>query len=220
MRIRDFLVMANNFGEKVMENLKIKFKPDGLPEVELSLKCLLELHGKSIFMSKLVARAFNERRIFWEDSKHELSFVLDAKQKEVCLEALENATRALDATLKDLQGADRAALELVDLFLALSSMVKTTRDRIAQIPSVDEYNAWVLEIGGDQSEKTSSAEQLEEYLEVIRDLRLRTYPLWSSLIDLLPDGEVAREARQKYADGLRSFQLDSSTVEPNWTSSP
>ena len=102
------------------------------------------------------------------------------------------------------------------MLLALSSILKATRDQIAQLPSVDDYNKWVLEIGGDESEKTSSAEQLEEYFEAIRGLRLRTYPLWSSLIDLLPDGEVAREARQKYAGGLRSFQLDSSTVEPNW----
>ena len=100
MRIRDFLTVANTLGKKVIENSKIKFKPDGLPELEFSFQGLLELHQKGILVSKLVARAFNQRRILWEDSKHELRFVPDLKRKQVCLDSLENATQALNTALE------------------------------------------------------------------------------------------------------------------------
>lgn len=177
---------------------------------------MLDLHQNSIAVSKLVATGFNKRRLLWEDLKHELSFVDQDKRTGVCLASLTQSDAAIGQLIEDTHGSSGSDLKLIDLLLSLQSMLKSAGDQFREVPEVKAYSAWVWETGVRSSEYTTPQEQLEDYLKVVRELRRRTYPIWSSLIDLLPDGLVRTEAESKFASGLKSVGLDSLSVEPDW----
>jgi hypothetical protein len=216
MRIRDILQMIKTLGRNLANSVKLKLKPDGTPEIEISGEGLLDLHARSILLSKLVADGFNKRRIFWEDTGHELSFVEPRQRTGVCTAAVKNASAAIDTAISEISGGSGAELKLVDILLAISTKLRQADGEFLNVPDLEKYNAWVLNIGGDASEKMTAEEHLQKYIEVIRSLRQNTYPLWESIIDLLPDGEVSKEAVQCLKNGRKSVELDSAETEPKW----
>jgi hypothetical protein len=213
MRIRDFLQMAKTLGLNVVNSLTLTFTAEGFPALKFSGEGLMNLHQNSILLSEFIATGFNERRILYIDFKHELHFVEQSERTKVCLASLDEIDDAI-ATVKDRgTSSSHQQLVLVDMLLAIKGMVQDARSGFLMIPNIAIYNA--MSDNKDDEEMTSS-EQLEQYFTVIRQLRLQTYPIFESLIDLVPGGFVKTRAQEQFAQGLKTVQLDSSAVEANW----
>lgn len=216
MRIRDFIKLPAKVIANLIGSATLVFTPEGEVGFKLTPGAVMNIHQNSIVLSKLIANGFNMRRLFWEDLKHELQFVPQEMRTEACLGSLKEADAALATVIEGTSDSGGYELELVDMLLSLRSSLKWARDEFVKIPDVEKYNTWTREIGGDSGEGMTSHEQLQEYFRVIQQTRMRTYPIWQTLIDLLPAGNVKTEAETKFAQGLKTVEVDSASVESDW----
>jgi hypothetical protein len=213
MRMADVLQLLKN----VTSNVTIKL--DGktmFPSIELSGKGLLELHGDSIWVAGIVGDGFLKPRILWEDFAHEFKFVEPAKRGVVCRDALMNAAAALKQGRGQGQvtGRTSAQFAIVDLLVAAEATLEVaSREMVVER---DDYNRWVLGTGGGNEEKMSEDEHLASLVETVRNVRLKTLPIWSSLIDLLPDGATKAQADEKLRSGYKTVGLDGLDTMPDW----
>ena len=82
---------------------------------------------------------------------------------------------------------------------------------------IEDHNAWIRGMGGDPSEMMKSDAEFLEYLTtVVRSARSETYPLWGSLIALLPTGPVKTDAEGHFAAGCDSIGLKTGAVVADW----
>jgi hypothetical protein len=216
MRIRDIVQTLSQLSSNLVSGTTVKGTIPGIAEIEVSGQGLLELHKLHILVAKVVSTAFNQRRIYWHAEDHELKFIEPANRKKVCIDSMKTANTAIDTALSDLTHGTPAEATLADLLLAISTANKLITDRFFEIPELSDYNAWVLDIGGEANEKMTDEEHRLEYVKVIRDLRVKTYPLWESIIDLLPAGNVLQSATESLQLGRKGLGLDQSEVEQPW----
>lgn len=216
MRLRDILQTLKQLPANLVKNSKVKISIPGVFDWEISGENLLALYKRSAILSQVVATAFNDRRIYSQDEPHELRFVEPPERKSVCLKAIELADEGIDKAVNSLSSGSAEELKLVDLLLSIKTMNKSAKDKSLQVPELEEYNKWVLEIGGDSTEKMTDEEHRQAYIEVIKELRVHTLPLWESLVDLLPSGHVLEIASQHLESGRRSVGLDKGEVEQTW----
>jgi hypothetical protein len=184
-----------------------------LPAAKSSGTGLLELHKHEAILVNAVMSSFNQRRIYWHDEAYELRFLPPSDRKRVCVSTIETANTAVRQAVGSSSGGTGAELKLIDLLLTISPRAKLAADQFLEIPEKDAYNTRVLNTGGDSSEKMSDEEHRELYHKVIRDLRVQTYPLWESIIDLLPSGLVFETASKNLETGRNCFTLDRSEIE-------
>jgi hypothetical protein len=211
MRMRDVLQLLKN----VTSNVTVQL--DGatmLPGLELSGKGILDLHANSIWIANVVGDAFLKPRIMWEDFNHEFHFVHPAERGTVCRDALLMAATALREVRIQVAGHTSAEFAVVDLLVAMESVIDVAARNV--LVSRDEYNAWVINTGGNADEKMSEDEHLAALVDIIRNVRRDTYPLWYSLIDLLPEGVTKTQAEQKLKQGCKTVEMDTGDITPNW----
>jgi hypothetical protein len=211
MRMRDLLQLIRTIGSNVTVKL------DGrslLPSIEISGKGLLELHSNSIWVATMVGDGFLKRRIMWEDFRHEFRFVDPAKRGIVCREALAITATALKDGRCQVTNKSSAEYAIIDLIVAAESIMDVAAREL--IVDRDDYNRWVRDIGGGADEKMSEEEHLASLVEKVREVRRKTYPIWSSLIDLLPEGSTKDLAQQKLKAGYQTVGLDGLDVMPDW----
>ena len=216
MRIRDIVKTLSQLSSNLVSGTTVKGIIPGIAEIQVSGQGLLELHKLNILTAKVVSTAFNQRRIYWHAGDHEVRFIEPANRKKVCIDSMKTANTAIDTALSDLTHGTPAEATLADLLLAISTANKLITDRFFEIPELSDYNAWVLNIGGEANEKMTDEEHRLEYVKVIRDLRVKTYPLWESIIDLLPAGNVLQGATECLQVGRKGLGLDQSEVEQPW----
>ena len=149
----------------------------------------------------------------WEDVAHEFHFVPDDKLAFVCKEALSNAEAAVRRGRDQVPAHTSAEFAIVDLLIATEAILVGAKKSVIDR---EDYNRWVREIGGDSSETMTVGEHLASCLEIVQKVRKETYPMWSSLIDLLPDGMTKEQATQKLRSGCKSVGLDTGDVLPDW----
>jgi len=215
MRMSDVLQLLKN----LTSNITVKL--DGttmLPSFEFSGKGILELHANNILIANVVGDAFLKPRIMWEDFEHEFHFVDPAKRGVVCRDALMNAAAALKQAREQVAGHTSAEFAIVDLLVAMESVIEVAAKNV--VSSREDYNNWVLSIGGGADEKMSEDEHLASLIDDVRGVRRNTYPLWYSLTDLLPDGATKTQAEQKLRDGCKTVGLDTGEIIPNWQLAP
>jgi hypothetical protein len=211
MRMRDILQVLKNIASNVTVKLDAS---GGLPSVELSGKGVLELHANSIWLANVIADGFIKPQIMHLDFKHEFRFVDPAKRGVVCLGALQAAAAAIQQGKALVTAKSAAEFAIVDLLVATECVLVEAAKNV--IVNLKDYNDWVISIGGDASEKMSESEHLSSLIDVIKSTRAKTYPMWASLIDLLPDGATKSQAEQKFIQGCKTVGLDSQEVMPNW----
>jgi hypothetical protein len=185
-----------------------------LPSIEITGRGLLDLHADNIWVVSLVGEGFLKRRILWEDFKHEFRFVDPAKRGSVCRDALLEAASAMKQAQGETTGKSSTQLVIIDLLVAARAIVEVAAKDL--IVNRDDYNKWVLSTGGDASEKMSEDEHLASLIGSVSSVRLKIYPLWSSLISLLPDGATKKQAEEKLLNGCRTVGIDTSEIAPDW----
>lgn len=208
MRIRDILQAAKIF----TANTKFKLIGGALPAVEMSLNGILNIHENSIWIANVTTDSFLKARILWEDFAHEFKFVDADKRGPVCQQALLNAARQLENGRLKCPGNTSDEFAIVDLIAAAESIIEVGAKDL--IVDRHDYNNYVWQTGGNG--KMSEAEHLATLTGSVKSIRAKTYPLWSTLIDMLPEGFTKKEAEGRLAEGCRTVGLDSSNIEPKW----
>jgi hypothetical protein len=146
--------------------------------------------------------------------EHEFKFVQPAKRGQVFQQALLKSAEALERALGAVPGKSGAHLAFVDSLVALGARLRVAAKSV--IIDVDDYNSWVAGTGGDSSEKMSESEHFKTLISAIKEVRLQTYPLWASLIALLPPGPVKTDAENRFREGCASVGLDTRDVDAEW----
>lgn len=103
---------------------------------------------------------------------------------------------------------------IIDLLSATENILVEASKNV--ITDINDYNNWALNTGGGADEKISEQEHLNALLGDIQNVRLRALPLWSFLIDLLPDSTTKTQAEEKLLKGCRTVGLDTQQVIPDW----
>lgn len=211
MRMRDVIQLLKNIGS----NSTVKFSGTSvLPSFELSGKGILDLHANSIWVAILVGDAFLKSRIMWENLEHEFRFMDPAIRGTVCRDALMQTATELNKAKGQTTSRSATEFAIINLIVACESiLVVAAKNTIA---SRADYNKWVSDIGGDAGEKMTEGEHLAALLNTIRTVRLYTYPMWYSLIDILPDGATKAQAEQKLRAGCETVGLDTAEITPDW----
>jgi hypothetical protein len=204
---------------QLLKNLaaNVTFKFDGhgiLPSVEITGKGLLELHADSIWVAQVVGSSFSRSMIFWEPIEREFRLVDPPYVGLVCQQALQKAALALGEGVKNKTGNSAAQFAIVDLLVAAQSIIEVAAKNV--IVDLDAYNKRVSEPGGNSSKPMTQEEHFRSVIWVVREVREQTYPLWSSLVALLPEGEVKSRAEEHLRVGCRDVRLDSGDIAPDW----
>jgi len=211
MRMRDVLQLLKNLGT----NVTIKMSGTmWLPSIELSGKGILDLHANSIWVANLIGDGFLKSRIMWQDSAHEFRFISPDNRGTACRDALVKVATALQDARGKVTGQTSAEFAIIDLIVAVESNISVAAKNV--IESRDNHNRWVREIGGEAGEKMTESEHLASLVETIRNVRRDTYPMWYSLIDLLPDGATKGQAEQNLRNGCKTVGLDTEEITPDW----
>lgn len=198
----------------VLSSMKFKWGGNSIfPSIELTGAGLLELHSDSIWLVSTIGPSFLQPRILWENLAHEFKFIRPEKRGQVFQQALLESAEALKRALGAVPGKSGAHLVFVNSIVALESRLRVASKSVIDL---DDYNKWVSDIGGDSSEKMSESEYFKDIIETIREVRLQTYPLWASLIALLPPGPVKAEAENRFREGCASVGLDTNDVIADW----
>jgi hypothetical protein len=211
MDMRSLLQIPKN----VLENMTFKWGGSSvLPSVEISGKGLMQLHGDGIWVTRIVGDGFLKSRILWEDSPHEFNFVQPDRRGEVCRTALSNAAAAIRDACSKAPGSSSAHLAVIDLLTATEALLDVAARQV--IVDRHGYNAWVTSTGGSSDEGMSENEHLAVLLGQVREVRKQTFPLWGSLIALLPPGAVQKQAEERFRLGSGAVGVDTGEVLADW----
>jgi hypothetical protein len=216
MRMRDILQMLKN----ISSNVKITLDPKNgfLPTVVFDSKGILDLHANSIWLVNVISEGFIQPRIMHEDLAHEFKFVQPSERGIVCREAFEEAAAAVKQGKQLVTGVGSTEFAIIDLLSSTENILVEASKSV--ITDVNDYNNWILSTGGDADEKMSEQGHLNALLKDIQNVRLKALPLWSFLIDLLPDSTTKTQAEEKLLKGCRTVGLDTQQIILDWQIAP
>lgn len=212
MRIRDIL----QFGQNMVAHSKFTLDL-GIFKTTIDGSQIWEIHTQTILTQRIVSDCFCSRRLFWESFLHEFQFVEQDKHRKIIVDSLEETEATLTAIGHEIRGTSSADAWLLENLQFLLGNVGLTRRRIIETPTWQAYNAWndSIDPGGDD-ERMTPADETESLIGIIRTQRKDTYPVWSSLIDLLRDGPIKIDAKNKLSKGRASVGLLESDSDQNW----
>lgn len=203
--------------KNTLENMTFQWCGNAVfPSVQVSGADLVGLHEDHVWLVRMIGQAFLERRILWEDADYEFKFVSAPSRGIACRVALENCVDALTRTLDELPGHSPGHhLPFVGSLMALKATLSVTARQI--VIDLNDYNRRIAESGGSPEAGMTESEHFQLLVDTVRQIRQETYPIWGTLIALLPPGPTKQDATRKFRTGCATVGLDTTDVLVDWT---
>jgi hypothetical protein len=187
------------FVQDVRDELKAEYsgkrvilKFGALGQIEFERKEFLDLWAVQDQVAEIVNKTFSERLVTHADMK--------AERPGYCIESLQAGASALDQKRGELRAilpsTSRSILTVLEnLRTEFQSSAKTIRNTASKM---DEGNAG-------EYDSTCRVEPSDWLPDVVRQFRIRTYPSFKFLIELLPDDNTKERAENLWFEGLNAL---------------